>query len=575
MKKSFILLYLITLIGFGLRIYNLTNNPPALSWDEVSIGYNAYSILKTGRDEHGRFFPLDTFIAYGDYKPPLSIYITVPFVSLFGLNELAVRLPSALSGTLTVFLTYFIVIELFRGYPNVLTSKDKREKKNRLFVWGLKTEVLALLSETLLALSPWHINLSRAGFEANIALFFVLLGVFLFLYARRKPNIWLVGWLPFVAAMYTFNSSRYFIFILSLSLVLFCMNEIIAHWRHVIVGLVIAGLVTIPIIPHLLSKEARLRFIEVNIFSDSSIVKTSNDRIQQEGNSFVAKILHNRRIGYVRSFIIHFFDNLQPDFLFIKGDGNPKFSTQDVGQLYLIEAPFFALGFLVMFIAHPNIAFFLLIWLLGAIVPAALARETPHALRILNSLPTWHIFIAYGIMIFLSRISRGLKGTHGRTNLASLMKRSIYSAIVVGIGIVYVFQITYYLYNYHIHYPRIYAAEWQFGYKQAFEYLKMQYDSYDHIYITDSIGRPYMYALFYTQYDPARFQHEKKPYVDAAGFYHVDSFDKYIFVKELPAEILPKSLLVGSTSWVNSTDRILQRIWHPNGTEALIIFQRT
>ena len=114
--KIRIILIFIVGLAFGLRFYNVWDNPPALSWDEVSIGYNAYSILKTGRDEHGRFLPIDTFVGYGDYKPPLAIYITVPFVALFGLNELAVRLPSVLFGTLTVLLTYFLVQELFRGY---------------------------------------------------------------------------------------------------------------------------------------------------------------------------------------------------------------------------------------------------------------------------------------------------------------------------------------------------------------------------------------------------------------------------------------------------------------------------
>src|SRR3990167_8100088 len=113
MKKTTLLLACIVGLAFFLRIYKVTQIPPALSWDEVSIGYNAYSILKTGRDEHGRYMPVDAFVAYGDYKPVLPVYLTVPFIALFGLNELAVRLPSALAGTLTVLLTYFLVLELF------------------------------------------------------------------------------------------------------------------------------------------------------------------------------------------------------------------------------------------------------------------------------------------------------------------------------------------------------------------------------------------------------------------------------------------------------------------------------
>src|SRR3990167_4417424 len=92
-KKLVILVAGIALI---LRFYKLGQIPLSLSWDEVSLGYNAYSILKTGRDEHAKWFPLAAFEAYGDYKPPLYIYASVPFIKVFDLNELAVRLPSAL-----------------------------------------------------------------------------------------------------------------------------------------------------------------------------------------------------------------------------------------------------------------------------------------------------------------------------------------------------------------------------------------------------------------------------------------------------------------------------------------------
>src|SRR5690348_9476830 len=148
MKKIFF--FLIVAFAFILRIYNVASVPPALSWDEVSIGYNAYSILKTGRDEHGKFLPLDAFVAYGDYKPPLSIYTAVPFVGLFGLNDFAVRLPAVFFGTLTVVLAFFLVRQLFQKTGG---SDD-----------------LALITAGVLAVSPWHVNLSRGGFEANIAL---------------------------------------------------------------------------------------------------------------------------------------------------------------------------------------------------------------------------------------------------------------------------------------------------------------------------------------------------------------------------------------------------------------------
>jgi len=317
-------LFIIVVLALGLRLYKVSENPPAMSWDEVSIGYNAYSILKTGKDEHGIFMPVDAFASYGDYKPPLAIYITVPFIAVFGFNELAVRLPFVIFGTLTVLMTYYLVLELFQK------SKIKYQ--------------LSILSSLLLAVSPWHINISRAGFEANIALFFVVLGIWLVLSARLHNKRWFIAWLPFVAAMYTFNSARYFVPFIGLGLLMFCRKDILIQKKSFVLGIIFACLAVMPLVPHIMSKEARLRFEEVNIFTDSSIVTTANSRMTYDNNSFISKVFDNRRIGYARSFLSHYFDHFTADFLFIKGDGNPKFSTQDVGQLYIIDLPFLLIG---------------------------------------------------------------------------------------------------------------------------------------------------------------------------------------------------------------------------------------
>src|SRR3989344_6943662 len=82
MKKN-LLIFLVILLVFILRFYHLNLTPPSLYWDEASLGYNAYSILKTTRDEHGKFLPLTNFEAFGDYKPPGYIYAAVPSIAIF------------------------------------------------------------------------------------------------------------------------------------------------------------------------------------------------------------------------------------------------------------------------------------------------------------------------------------------------------------------------------------------------------------------------------------------------------------------------------------------------------------
>lgn len=540
-KKNTIFLILTIIIAFALRIYAIQNNPPALSWDEVSIGYNAYSILKTGKDEHGKVLPLDAFAGYGDYKPPLSIYITVPFVALLGLNELSVRLPSAIFGIMTIIAIYLFIHELFRD-----KFKD--------------TFQLAFITTILLTFSPWHINLSRAGFEANIALFFIILGTYFVFKSRINDKYLLICWIPFVAAIYTFNSSRYFAPILALGLCVYCYGFLSKHIRFFILGIIIAVIFLIPITPHLLSKEARLRFKEVNIFTDISVVKVANDRIAYEKNSFLSRFVDNRRVGYLRSFLMHYFDNLEPNFLFIKGDGNPKFSTQDVGQMYLVEAPFFSIGFLSLFLIYPHIAALLFYWLLTAIIPAAVARETPHALRILDTLPTWQIFIGFGFLTVFKYLQN---------------KQVWLSKIFLGIIIsVYSISTVYYLYNYHIHYPREFSSEWEFGYKDAILAIQPYTKLYNHIAVTESIGRPYMYVLFYTKYDPSRFINHKQAFFDADGFYHVVTFDKFEFINKNPEKVTEPTIIIGEPYWFRPSDKLIKTVNQLDGTPVLSVFIR-
>src|SRR3990172_5340154 len=135
LKNNWLLVTLVVLLAFFLRVNKVTEVPPSLNWDEVSIGYNAYSILKTGKDEWGEFLPLH-FKSYGEYKLPAQIYASIPAIAIFGLNEFGVRITPVVYGTLTVFLLYLLVQELYR----------KKE--------------ISLISSFLLAISPFHIQLT-------------------------------------------------------------------------------------------------------------------------------------------------------------------------------------------------------------------------------------------------------------------------------------------------------------------------------------------------------------------------------------------------------------------------------
>src|SRR3989344_1492032 len=170
--KNILGIIIIIIIALFLRLYQLNSVPPSASLDEVSIGYNAYSILKTGADEYGYKFPL-LLRAYDDWRPALYVYLVIPFVKLFGLNVLSVRLPSVIFSVLTVISTYFLVKKLFPGTQKFSIFSSKAGQ----FSIG---EIAAFL----LAISPWHIYISRLGHEANMGLAFFIFGITFFIYRK-------------------------------------------------------------------------------------------------------------------------------------------------------------------------------------------------------------------------------------------------------------------------------------------------------------------------------------------------------------------------------------------------------
>ena len=81
--------------GIVLRTIALDAAPAGLHHDEACNGYDAYSILHTGRDHHGNFMPI-AIEAFGDYRPPIFDFLFVPLISSFGLKPVVVRLGAGL-----------------------------------------------------------------------------------------------------------------------------------------------------------------------------------------------------------------------------------------------------------------------------------------------------------------------------------------------------------------------------------------------------------------------------------------------------------------------------------------------
>ncbi len=541
--KNKVFIFIIILIAAFLRFFQLGTNPPSLTWDEVAWGYNAYSLGIDGRDEFGRFLPYDYLESFGDFKPPVYAYLDIIPVKLLGLNEFAVRFPSALFGTLTVLMTYFLTKSIFEK-PTILSLRGEQRRSNLMEDWKLKIPIVAA---ALLAISPWHILLSRAAFEANVATFFIVFGIYAFLRGiQDKSKFLILSGVSFALSLYTFNTSRVFVPLLIIAMAVLYRKKLLQMKRLSITAAIIGLIIILPTVPFLLSPQARLRYQEVNIFSNVDIVRTANQEVENDHNAWWSKIIHNRRIFYAREYAKHYFDNLSFNFLFIQGDGNPKFSTRDIGQMYLWELPFLLVGVLMLFRLREKNWFIIPIWLVLGIIPAATARETPHALRIETTLPTFQILVAYGIVNAFTFIKRY------RQIFAGLL------SLVVGLSIIY------FLHVYFIQYPWEFSGDWQYGYKDSIAYVKSVQNDYDHVVITDSLGRPYIYYLFFLKVPPSEFRKSAIVKRDAFGFVAIDGFSKYRFTKKL--QIASDK---GRTLYITSSEENL-----PSGIKPLKIFNK-
>lgn len=540
MKKNYLILLFIIVVAAFLRFYQLGTNPPSLTWDEASWGYNAYSLGVDGRDEFGRFLPIDYLESFGDFKPPAYAYLDIIPIKFLGLNPFAVRFPSAFLGVLTVLLTYFLVGRIF------WQSKSK--------------DLYALLSSLFLAISPWHVMLSRAAFEANVTTFLTVLGIWFFLIGiQNKKWFLLLSAVSFALSIYTFNTARIVAPLLVLSLAVGFRKELFMRKKQVILAIILGILLLLPTARFLLSAKASLRFREVNIFSDIGVIENTNQEIANDSNAFWSKIIHNRRFTYASLYLRHYFDNLSSSFLFIKGDGNPKFSTQAVGQMYLWDLPFFIAGVFILFRKKEGYWWVIPLWLILGIIPAGTARETPHALRTEITLPTFQIITAMGVATFLFWIKN--------MDLKQYFRFSISAFIFI----ILLINFLYFYHDYNAHYAREFSREWQYGYEDSIRYVSKAYGNYNLIEVTSELGRPYIYYLFFTKTNPNNFRKTAKIHHDAFGFVNVLGYDKFRFMNNLDNK-KGRILYINSSHNIPKKARVLKTFYLLNGESILTAY---
>ena len=455
-----VMIIIVIAAGF-FRFYHLSTNPNGLFCDEASVGYNAYSILESGKDEHGNLFPL-YFKAFGDYKSPVYIYLTTIPVLIFGLTEFATRFWSAFLGTLTVLYMYLLAKEAFGGRR-----------------W------LGVTCAFVLAFMPWHIHLSRFATDGvNTMVFFNVAGIYYLMAGRnRRPRLLYLGALFMGIGIYNYNIGKLMCPLLFFLFILINSKKL---WRNrratTFITIGVFALCCVPLAYYTKTQPAgaRARWKQVSIFEEDSDAESLMKR-------------------YWSNYQGHF----SKDFLFVRGDHEEIRHSPRFGELLPVSYTFVIAGGLYLLVAglvkrRGDYIYFLL-WLAVFPVAGSLTKNV-FATRAEIGAPAFAILTGTGLYLpFLfiecfSGMTRKLMGIGG----------AVYICIVGWyFGSDFARFYNEYFYRYPVYSAPFYGG-WQYGQREAVRYLVSKKDQYDLLVTTPSeSNQPQIFHLFYTAFDPA------------------------------------------------------------------------
>lgn len=502
-KKIFLLAFCLVLaVAVFFRVYNLSSVPPSPSLDEVSIGYNAFSILHTSKDEYGNMLPL-LLRAYDDWRPALYVYFVVPSVALFGLSPFAVRLPSVLMSLATILASYFIVIQL---------CKKHKQK-----------ELLGLITMFLLAISPWDVYISRLGHEVNLGLVVVVCAILTFLLSvSNKKNQWvlLISAALFSLSLLTYQSEKVFAPLILIVLVLWNWKQFIQMKKIIGISVLVGFIIAIPILHVSFSSEGLIRLQGTSALSNLNDVYLQNAQKllvdKQHGNT-IGAFFDNRRFIPIKIILGNYFSHINPYWLF-SNSGKESFKAPNQGLLYLWELPLLLLGIFCFILKKDKVGYLLLLWIAVAFIAPAITTQAPHAMRAINVLPVPQLIEAYGLIstaYFLLGRSVSIK------LVGLLISAGLIISIVIGC-------IQFYN-NYFILFPKEESDSFQYALQQSLLYAQKHEGNYRYIVVsnTDALYQSYMFYLFINKSNPTAYLQNGG--TKSGGFAQTHTIGKYQF----------------------------------------------
>ena len=514
MKKYLPLLFILA-FALALRLYKLDSVPPALNRDEAGFGYEAYSLLKTARDQHGQFLPL-SFELFGVWEYPIQFYLKIPFIAALGLNTFSVRFSVVAVGLVTIFF-------LFK-----LTDK-----------WFNRR--LALLATLLLSLSSWHFFMSRAGYSQSFyGLMFLLVGTYYLLFGT-KSSIQILGGI--VLGLTSFAYPAYFFFLPAYLLLL-----ALFHWPKLNrTGLILAGLILvssylifwtpnklrIPGGAFYAGSETDLRFR----WSDKPV----GEYLALGGvYDFAEKWLHHPRMALPYKAILNYFDAFSVDFWLKTGRGFES-NVEGFGNLLIYEPVLIVLGLAWLLWHKKRPALFLLAWGLAGPTASMFTRE-PASTKLIHMLIPLIIFEAAGIYFVVTYL------------FSRLSKLALPLIALMSLPPIF-FNLLYYD-AYFRHLPFSAARWWQAGYLDAVKLINQHPEV--PVYWNSRSDFGYIFVLFANRFDPGTFQSQARRSPGPYNLNWVDGFDRYHFVNDIDWTTIcdqPQGLYIDRTDSLSTAEQ--------------------
>lgn len=152
--------------------------PGGVNVDEAFSGYEAWAILNYGTDSWRVHNPVYLTV-WGSGMSVLNSILMMPFICLFGLNTITIRLPQMLIGVVSVYVFYLLL---------------KMISNSEMALWGM----------FFLAICPWHIMMSRVGMDCNLAPGFMLFAVYFFIKGLDKEPYLIISALFWGLSLYCY-----------------------------------------------------------------------------------------------------------------------------------------------------------------------------------------------------------------------------------------------------------------------------------------------------------------------------------------------------------------------------------